>query len=123
MDGLILLQVDDSLGFGSEKFLSEEEMESTAFRCKPRTMITKKPISFNGILIHKLNRNIYTISQPGNITNLMQTMDQKIFSSQRASDQYVGVNTNPDVCAAVQIIAPGNKPTTNEEYKYLNNAI
>ena len=33
--------------------------------------------------------------------------------------QYIGVNVRPDVCAPVQLIAPGNKPTSPEEYKSL----
>lgn len=38
--GLILLQVDESLGFGREKFLNQEEIASSKIRCKPRKPFT-----------------------------------------------------------------------------------
>lgn len=123
LDGLIFFQVDDSLGVGSESFLGKEENASKDFRCKPRTMITKDPISFNGIQITKKAGNIYQIAQPDEITDLVITTDQKVFAGQRASAQYVGVNTRPEICAAVQIIARGNSPTIKKEYKYLNKDI
>lgn len=35
LDGVKLLQADDSLGFGDEKFLTREETTSKEFRCNP----------------------------------------------------------------------------------------
>lgn len=44
-DGIILQQVDDSLGFGTQAFLEEEERASRAFRCKPRTPLSSEKTS------------------------------------------------------------------------------
>lgn len=54
LTGMILLQVDDSLGFGNKDFLAEEEMASTQFKSKPRSSLTTAPSSFNGLTIRKL---------------------------------------------------------------------
>ena len=122
IDGVIMLQVDDSLGFGTPAFLDLEESASKLFRCKPRTGITSKPISFNGIMINKL-QNGYRMSQTDKVDRLTIATTQKAFSSQRAAAQYIGVNTRPDICAAVQLIAPGNAPTTPAEFKSLSKSI
>lgn len=53
LGGLILLQVDDSLGLGSDSFLKEEEHASKIFWCKERTSVKEVPTSFNGITIRK----------------------------------------------------------------------
>lgn len=37
------------------------------------------------------------------------------FASQRSLAQYICVNTRPDICAAVQLIAPGSEPTSEKE--------
>lgn len=37
--------------------------------------------------------------------------------------QYIGVNTRPDVTASIQLVAPGNEPTSPTEYKVLNKKI
>ena len=118
LDGLILLQVDDSLGIGTPKFWEDEEIGSKSFRCKPRTKLSEKPTSFNGIFIkHQDGR--YTIDQQDKIEKLTIAKTQKEFSSMRALAQYIGVNTRPDICAPIQLIAPGNKQTTTAEFKSL----
>lgn len=54
---------------------------------------------------------------------MTKTTYQNLYSIQRASVQYIGVKQFPEVCAAVQRIAPGKKETTNDEYKSLTKAI
>lgn len=44
----------------------------------------------------------------------------KTFTSVRAMIQYIGVKTHPDVCAPVQLIAPGAEYATPEEWKVDN---
>lgn len=127
LDGFILLQVDDSLGFGSTQFLDEEQTASARFRCKPRTAIATKPITFNGINISRTTfdqtKHKYSINQTDKINKLSIVNDQKDFTSHRALAQYIGVNARPDVCAPVQLVAPGSTPTTDEEYKLFKRTV
>ena len=116
IEGLILLQVDDSLGFCTPNFMEDEERASTVFRCKPRTPISTKPISFNGIYICKKGET-YSMTHGEKIDKLECVETQKAFVSQKALAQYIGVNVRPDVCASIQLVAPGSKPTSDEEYK------
>lgn len=37
--GIIMLQVDDSLGLGTETFMKDEERASMYFHCKPRQIV------------------------------------------------------------------------------------
>lgn len=81
-------------------------------------MITDKPTSFNGIMIHKEGTKM-VIAQKEKIDRLHMVDTQVEFNSQRALAQYVGVNVRPDVCAPIQLIAPGSQPTTDAEFKSL----
>lgn len=51
LDGLVLLQGDDSLGFASKAFLEEEKQASKEVLCKPRTFLGKDETAFNGVQI------------------------------------------------------------------------
>lgn len=51
IDGLVLFQVDDSLGLGTESLLRDEEAGSKVFRRQPRVPITETPTTFNGLTI------------------------------------------------------------------------
>ena len=123
IDGLIILQVDDSLGFGSDEFLDNEEINSKDIRCKPRTFIGLKDTSFNGINICRTIEGQYKINQTDKIDRLESSTTQKGFASMRALAQYVGVNVRPDVCAPIQLIAPGSEPTTKEQFTSLRKAV
>ena len=133
LDGLILLQVDDSLGLGSDTFMQEEEQASKAFRCKPRTPISEEETGFNGISIKSKTETQtsntetmrgYTITQCDKIRKLDDKIEgEKQFISQRALAQYIGVNVRPDICAPVQLITPGNAPPSNNDYKSLMKTI
>lgn len=46
--GLVLLQVDNSLGIGLNTLLLDEEAASKAFRRKPRVPISAEPTAFKG---------------------------------------------------------------------------
>ena len=74
LDGLIILQVEDSLGIGSKEILKDEELGSKQFLCKERSMIEPGgiPTSFNGLTITN-DGNGYSIKQPNKIDKLQQT--------------------------------------------------
>ena len=101
------MQVDDSLGVGTESFLEKEEIASKQFRCKPRTIISSENTSFNGINIKKTTAS-YSITQSDKVDKLVDPTTSVEYASHRALAQYVGVNTRPDICAPVQLLAPGS---------------
>lgn len=58
LQGLIILQVDDSLGIGSDKFLREQEAEFKKselkkFISKPTATLSDHPTDSNGIILSK----------------------------------------------------------------------
>lgn len=66
----------------------------------------------------------YRITQEDKISKLeyadtvsIVTIDQ--FISARALAQYIGVNTRPDICAPIQLIAPGKDPPSKADIKLL----
>lgn len=114
LDGVIVLQVDDSLGVGSTGFLDEEGQESKPFRCKYRSLIEKKPITFNGRSI-RWDGNAYKMTQTENIEKLKPPSNDSEYVSMRALAQYVGFNTRPSVCAPVQLLVSPKEGITSEQ--------
>lgn len=68
-------------------------------------------------MIHRNKYKGLVIRQTEKIDKLKHADTQYMFNSQRGLFQYVGVNVRPHSCAPIQLIAPGNQPTTDEEYK------
>lgn len=178
LDGIVLLQVDDSLGFGTPQFLADEEKGSSKFNSKPRTTLTEKPTSFNGITLRRFMGTVkcniyvpksshtrspaspstrsdtatdthsqhispidgetpptrgkidlsfkvvrkqlrYRMTQEDKIRKMQLADTRASFISARALSQYIGVNTRPDTCAPIQLIAPGIEPPSRKEIKLL----
>lgn len=57
------------------------------------------------------------------IAKLRTSITQKDFSSKSAMEQYVGVNSRPDICSTVQLISPGAEPTSLTEFKIMNKVV
>lgn len=57
------------------------------------------------------------VIQTDKVENFKTSSDDKTITIIRASVQYIGLNTNPDVCAKVQLIVPKNDPTMATEHK------
>lgn len=53
IEGLVLWQVDDSLGIGGKSFILDEEEGSKVFRIQPRVRIGALATTFNGHIISK----------------------------------------------------------------------
>lgn len=121
--GTIILQVDDSFGVGTETFLHDEATAVTQFKHKPRQILGATAVRFNGLHISKLNDGKVLLGQHEKIEKLQTPSDEKRFASMRALAQYVGVNIGPDICAPVQLVAPGSEQTTAAEFKTLEKVI
>lgn len=63
------------------------------------------------------------MDQRKKISRISHPTTYNAFASKRVMAQYVGVNCRPDVCAAVQLIAPGGDRVTKEEYLTMNRVI
>ena len=61
----------------------------------------------------------YIIDQSDKIRRLEPADNSSDFISQRALAQYIGVNVRPDICAPVQLIAPGKNEVTDKDIKSL----
>lgn len=62
MDGVTILQVDDSFGHGFKTFLQDEEEQSKLFECKPRVAFSKgNEIKFNGTVIKKTHNAVLAV--------------------------------------------------------------
>lgn len=122
MRGAIGLKFDYILSVGDDAFLTQEEHEVHVFNTKPRTVLSSTPTSSN-VSNLSTDDGIILMAHAEKISLVEIPMDQKAFSSERALAQYIGVNTHPDVCTNVQLVAPGSAPTTNGEYKSFSKTV
>lgn len=123
LDGAVIIQVDDSLCLGSDEFNTEENDAATTFKTKPRRFLDEKETTFNGINIKRKNDGTIITTQEDKIEAMTDPIDEKSFISVRASAQYIGVNTRPDACANVQLLAPGTEEITKTEFKTLKRTL
>lgn len=122
-DGVIIVEIDDSLAYGSPAFTMHEKEAAEDFHSEPRTEVQQAQLSFNdmGIKGEAVDKRI-TISQYKKVERLRIPTTTKTFASRRALDQYIGVNTRPEICATVQLFAPGaTNETTADDYKSFKN--
>lgn len=119
LEGLVLLQVNDSLGRATIELLAEEKEALKVFRCKPRKIISTQPTTFNGLTVTKSSEDTFETTQTDKIRKLTSEGTQKELAPQRELAQYVGVNSRPDIGAKVQLIAPGNLLISEEEFQKL----
>lgn len=115
VEGAVVLQVDDSLGFWNANFMQEEESASKEFNSKKRKQISASTnATFNGEVVIRRNYGTFTITQNTKIQRLTKPENQE-FKSIRYIVQYIWVNVWADTCAATLLIAPGRETSTKEE--------
>lgn len=61
----------------------------------------------------------YRMTQEDKIEKMAYANSEKEFIINRALGQHVRVNVRPDVCAPIQLLAPGRDPPTKKEAKTL----
>ncbi len=122
LEGITILQVDDSFGFGTDDFLSDEDSCGKYFKSKPRVFLEKgKEIVFNGSEIRRNEDGTFTLHQKKKLESLTHVTSDEEFSSMRAAVQYIGYSSRPDICSSAQLLAT-NTPTSSDKKK-LNNLI
>lgn len=87
--------------------MDQEEEESKEFRSKARTELTTKTTEFNGIRVQRTENGTIKMDQVDKISKIYITEMQVQFASQRVLAQYDGGNSRPEICAAMQLLAPG----------------
>lgn len=102
---VVLLQVDDSFGFGPKGFLDSEEEHVQKFKCKPRTMLGEGETSFNGHTIVLEKDGCIAVHQTSHLAGVNMAEDLEGMISSRASLQYIGTCTRPDLAGPVQCLA------------------
>ncbi len=108
LDGLVCLQVDDSIAAGSGMFLREEERGSKRFKTHDRKIITENDsLKFNGQHVEyvqgcvRLHQHPYVDRMPGGA--ITRTPDS--FASHRGAAAYATSCTRPDAACAVNQLA------------------
>lgn len=124
LDGLTILQVDDSFGHGSATFLDDEERESNKFKCKPRDVILPgNSVQFNGVTIYSARPNHYGIHQSDKMRSLQIPTNNQQLSSTRAQIQYIASCTRPDLSSSVQLMAAEMKDDSPTTYKKMEKIV
>ena len=109
LQGIVSLQVDDTLYACTEEFAEKEEKVSTKFPSKGRTPIETEPVRYNGIDLHKIPHG-YQMDQRTYISEIppissKEDMSFEQFRSVRAKFAYAAYSTTPDVLVYVAHLA------------------
>lgn len=115
--------MDDTFAFGNAKFIADEGRASKAFLVKPMKFLSDAPIKFNSLVLRLEPTKTITTTQSSKIERIFSPLTAKNSASIRATAQYVGVNFIPDVCATIQLLAPGSEEDTDSEKKQLSKCI
>lgn len=102
LDGMAVIQVDDTLIMGSPAFMADEERESSAFPSKGRTIISSSPVQFNGTHISRHGCDI--VVEQNAYTSCLKSeypRTAKEFATARGKASYATASTRPDQACAI----------------------
>lgn len=114
---MILSQVENSVRLTHPSFLKLKDEVAHEFRNKPRVMLNETISLSNGLNIRRLQDGTITRDEKEKIAKLVRATDEISFICDRELAQYIGLYLRPDICAAVQPIAPCGDPVTKDELK------
>lgn len=122
-EGIVALQVDDTVAIGIHSVMEEEEEDDRDFKSKERNIPTDNPQTFNGICLRRDKRGAIDVEQEAKIDKLgIPTKPQGVFSH-RSMELYIVVNCRPYICANVQRLPPGAAPTLQDAFKSFKRTI
>lgn len=95
---MVILQVDDSFGTGSQKCLHEEETASKRFASKPRKLFdVGTKMKFNGSTIERLSTDSYKLSQEDKLASIEIPSTMAEAKKLKYQLQYVATSCRPDL--------------------------
>lgn len=102
LDGMSVVQVDDTLIMGSPSFMDDEERESAAFPSKGRTSVEAKPVAFNGTTIRRRGKTVIVDQHEytGNLDSDFSRTPEG-FATARGKASYATASTRPDQACAI----------------------
>ena len=124
LDGLVCLQVDDSIGAGTPKFLQEEADASKSFKTRTAEILDDgKEVRFNGHYVKQSEQTIIVHQHPYEqripSERIERTPDS--FVSNRGKASYLASCTRPDIaCAVNQLSQRKADEATEEDFKRLD---
>jgi hypothetical protein len=123
LQGLVGIQVDDSLILGDARFVEDEQREVQRFKCKDTSVLGTSFLEFNGAEIHRLANNKLIFKQPNHIQRLAAATNLTEFVSQRALGAYIACMSRPDLLGEFQLLASAAREPTEANIKTLNKII
>ena len=125
VDGLVCLQVDDSIGAGTEEFLQEEADASKRFKTRTAEVLEYgNELKFNGHYVRRDEQNIILHQHPYEDRVPSDKIDRnpESFMSNRGKASYLASCTRPDIaCAVNQLAQKKATDATEDEFKRLDN--
>ena len=127
IDGLVCLQVDDSIGAGTPKFLQEESDASKSFKTRTAEILNDgKEVRFNGHYVKQSEQTIIVHQHPyeQRIPSEKVERSPDSFMSNRGKASYLASCTRPDIaCAVNQLSQRKADEATEEDFKRLDTAL
>lgn len=106
IEGMTILQVDDSIGLGTTEFLRRESETTKLFKSKPQLILSKENEAvFNGSQVRRNEDGTYKLHQTEKLQALQLVKTNEEYSSTRAAIQCIGTCTRPDIFSAAQLLA------------------
>ena len=124
VDGLICLQVDDSIGAGTQKFIDEETKASKCFKTRPASLLENGvELKFNGHYIKRNGTVLHLHQHPyeDRVPESKIERSAESFMTNRGKAAYLTSCTRPDVaCAVNQLSQVKASLATEEDFKRLD---
>lgn len=120
LDGMVIVQVNGSYIIGTEVFLDDEEKRSQMFISKPRQLLSRNGMFFNGLEIVLNDGGKVLVAIRIKIERLVVPTAEAGLKSQRTLSKYMGVNWRPDKFVAVQLIATSGETVAKDQFDSLN---
>ena len=121
---MVILQVDDSLGFGTDQFLDKEMKVTDEFECKERTILTPgSKERFNGCHLHLEHNYDILMEASEKLEKLSNPRTAKEFESTRAKIQYAASLCRPDLVGCSQMLKSVSSSPSKTDFKLMNKLV
>lgn len=88
----------------TDEFIKLKEVAVKQFKTKGKTIMCRTAVLFNGIHIYRTEKNTIRFIKLYKSERLVSPETQKWFARKQAMCKYIGVNSRPDTCTALQLM-------------------